>query len=551
MSKNNFMGFEAYKYKNKIRLGYFSFIFFLLFAVILSFYHLRPGKTSPGDSMSGWLYSLPDGSGNVEWISLNSQNCINLNIETPGTCTAGAGYGVTVAGGNVSGVAWSENFGWICFGNTCNGPLWVDLALVNTPDGGPSFATYDGIKFTGWANIYSMKQDGWISLQGNPTAPLPVVEGSTPYKSCFNCDYVGGVICNSCFTDVAADCGLAGNVCYGCTGCTSTSTPPVKCAVCNNCNKYGLIGDPNGNLIRGWAWNGVDIDNDAGHTADIGMGWIKPYSNALFNAFPWLEVKYGNVYSVSGIQGSGAPPNKYNATYCVQSNNTITNFTSGNGCLAPSFESINVPTGTNSYTNVLGKLDRGGILNGNYGVVEEIVTNNAKTHNLAGHAADDQASYDKNLEGKIYHFLGNKLTINKALRFMNASNGDGSGLIIVEGDLFIDRNITYELNSVSKIEELASVGWLVRGRLVIDPSVTEIVGAFYVEGDNGIATGASGNKLIVHGLMIAKRYNFQRTFRSTDEGSEQIVYDGRALINTPPGMEDLTKSLPLWKESAP
>ena len=58
----------------------------------------------------------------------------------------------------------------------------------------------------------------------------------------------------------------------------------------------------------------------------------------------------------------------------------------------------------------------------------------------------------------------------------------------------------------------------------------------YAEGS--IDTGESNYQLLVNGLMIASDFDFLRKKGFLTGGSEKIVYDGRVLVNTPPGMED-------------
>ena len=95
---------------------------------------------------------------------------------------------------------------------------------------------------------------------------------------------------------------------------------------------------------------------------------------------------------------------------------------------------------------------------------------------------------------------------------------------------------------------------LTKGNINIAPSVSHLVGAFYSEGK--ISTGddsGAPNQLEVPGLMIAKDFDFQRTYINplTKTGAERIIYDGRISANTPPGFQDISRSLPLWNEAAP
>lgn len=57
--------------------------------------------------------------------------------------------------------------------------------------------------------------------------------------------------------------------------------------------------------------------------------------------------------------------------------------------------------------------------------------------------------------------------------------------------------------------------------------------------------------LQVNGLFIAKGYNFDRKYTRELEPAEKIIYDGRVVANTPPGLVDFTKALPLYMRVIP
>jgi hypothetical protein len=47
-------------------------------------------------------------------------------------------------------------------------------------------------------------------------------------------------------------------------------------------------------------------------------------------------------------------------------------------------------------------------------------------------------------------------------------------------------------------------------------------------------------------VAVAKQFNFQRNYQGgVNQPSEQIVNDGRIIVNTPPGMNDFIASLPV------
>ncbi|GEM_PF-4169876 len=57
--------------------------------------------------------------------------------------------------------------------------------------------------------------------------------------------------------------------------------------------------------------------------------------------------------------------------------------------------------------------------------------------------------------------------------------------------------------------------------------------------------------LRVSGLFVAKGYNFDRKYLRNLAAAEQIVYDGRVVANTPPGLSDFIKALPVYQRVTP
>lgn len=124
-------------------------------------------------------------------------NCTNgWTGSEAGTC-ATVDYGVTFADGGdgsaaMTGYAWSETVGWVCFGTTCAATL---LPGQTTPEGVAPYAEYraahtvNGTVHTdeiwGWARVISLGDEGWISL--NCANPLP----GQPNGNCTYPYYVG------------------------------------------------------------------------------------------------------------------------------------------------------------------------------------------------------------------------------------------------------------------------------------------------------------------------------------------------------------------------
>lgn len=274
---------------------------------------------------------------------------------------------------------------------------------------------------------------------------------------------------------------------------------------------------------------------------DVGVACPETYGDppqaCMCVARPWLETALGNVYSELGISGPAAPEGEFNATYCVLSTGGIANFTSEEDCYLSAGDLFNFPSQLNKYTNILGNIDIKGITNGLYGDVVII---------------DDASDIPAFLNGKIYYSPNNDINFDMAtLVFQNGvGNNSGAGLIIVRGDITFNSDTEYSPATISKIRNLASVGWISfknpasghGGHIYIDGNTNELAGAFYAE--EQIQTRADDDQLIVNGLMISKDFDFGRTYSSPSQGAERIIFDGRALANPPPGMEDLTRSLP-------
>ena len=55
--------------------------------------------------------------------------------------------------------------------------------------------------------------------------------------------------------------------------------------------------------------------------------------------------------------------------------------------------------------------------------------------------------------------------------------------------------------------------------------------------------------LTVYGVAIARQFHLSRSFKSVTQGSERFIYDGRAVVNPPPGFGDITRALPLFTDT--
>jgi hypothetical protein len=87
------------------------------------------------------------------------------------------------------------------------------------------------------------------------------------------------------------------------------------------------------------------------------------------------------------------------------------------------------------------------------------------------------------------------------------------------------------------------------GNVTIEPGVRNISANIFAEGKITVrSTGIVENDvpLTINGVTVAKQYDLRRLYPgSPTQAAEKFVYDGRIIANTPPGMSDIVKSLPI------
>ncbi len=430
---------------------------------------------------------------------------------------------------NLSGWAWSENVGWICFGVTCN----QNLVCVDTDDAcdPASFGTFvpdnvppgvspdtptgfwaqvvtDGTSdpsVAGWAKILTDGNAGWISL---------------------NCENDG---CSSEYeTEVISEFFMAN-------------------------------GDENNTVLRktlfGWGWQDSIVTP--------GFGWMQ-FNPALSSVTSWLQTRLGDIYAGSGIS-TRRPAGAYNATFRILSNGNIEALSEqGAGIwLDPRYGQIDFPTPDSGYTNVLGSIDVDGLVcETDFGqqTCENSYGNTVRHFSSISQIDLPQDPNRIILDGGIYYHEGD-LTIDR-LGIRNADPDtfdNAAGTIVVDGDLIIEDDITYDggTGSLTRFRNLASIAWIVRGDVIIDPSVRNVVGAFIVLGDGTscasdgcgrFITGNSSVQFTLSGMVMARQFDFGREGGTSTVGSELIIYDGRLLANIPPGLSAFADALPIWRE---
>ncbi len=265
----------------------------------------------------------------------------------------------------------------------------------------------------------------------------------------------------------------------------------------------------------------------------------------------WTKALGGNIYAGGGITGTKAPQQSgvTNAAFCLRSNATI-EWTSPDqyaACKEANVGEIALPTSENRYRSQLGFLDLAGLRTGRYGTVVTV-------------SDSSQVAPANLLGGQIYRYASGGTFTLSAKTFENAigTSGKGAGTLLVEGaDLRITGDISYSPSAVQqRIKNLASFGVIVvkdssgaGGNVYIDPAVTTVSGAIFAEGE--VHTGASNTYLKLFGLFIAKKFDLGRT-NNTDptKPAEEFLFDGRAVVNPPPGMQDAGKSLPRQSDAS-
>ena len=291
-------------------------------------------------------------------------------------------------------------------------------------------------------------------------------------------------------------------------------------------------------------------------------------------AQPYVETRYGNIYSGGNIGSVSEPSSKNSATFLIQAVGAIENWSSLNqvadsddnfppdqqtmpGYAAYPAGKI-LPQKSNNYTVSFASLD---FLNQATAGYETAITKELKSRYGDGRfeKITDAGQIDSILGGKIYYYEGN-LTISSSKTFNVGTAGtpNASGLIIVNGNLTINSNILYQNLAVTKVANIPSAAWLVLGDITVIPAVDTISGAFFALGDvanpctvncgtfnTGNDTGAY-KQLKVNGLIMAQTLDFQRRYTGSNGASELIIYDGRLQANPPLGMEDFMRGLPKW-----
>ncbi len=481
-----------------------------------------------------------DGSGNLEgwakFCSLGSDGWVSLNCSNMAEC-ATSNYKVSVnfSTGVFTGWAWHASTGNSGWG-------WMDFSRVTMNAATESAADNPLLCRNGLDDDL----DGAIDcadtgcMYQEPTCPATEV----------NCALIGNTNC--CANSIDDD-GDGSIDCLDTDVGDCSSIPACQPEVCtdgidNNgngqidCDDAQCIGAPGCEICDNAP---IDDDGDGDVDCDDSDCFTSPLCTPA-----WLESKFGNVYAAQGIEGNPPPALRSNATYCLSTAGTITGFSSEHGCEETGEASVDLPIGPDGYASALGRIDVNGILSGRYGQVKTITS---------------AAQIDSPMSGKVFLYEPTSCSspfILPAMTFNNAAGGEtrGSGLLVIKGcDLRITGNLNYQAaGATGYLRNLASLGILVLskyqgstrlygGRVVVDPGVTQVVGSIFAE--HSISTGSTGDRrtdeqLHMYGSLVSRQILFERQWSSPDEPAEKVEFDGRAIVNPPPGFQDAAKSLP-------
>jgi hypothetical protein len=334
--------------------------------------------------------------------------------------------------------------------------------------------------------------------------------------------------------------------------------------------------------LGGWAWNAWDN----GEPVNPGLGWFQFSPRITTTSKPYFSVERGSIYSLGNIFSRYAPPyGRANASYLIESGGAITNFVSsstlagnyqGELDFRPGIDFLTLNVGTNEkYDNALGNIDLKGLTDiyRTEGGIDDYNKYNSKIETVEGNFFNASP-----LLGKVLHISGDFTPTVSTINSGNAGT-NGSGIVVVEGDLILNNNISYDGDIVDFLVEIPSIVWIVKGDIIIDGDVDSLAGTFIALGDPAAAdcppypvdypdvplppSNSCGridtctddldcnNKLIVYGNVLAKQFDMGRTWSNTSlrDASEIFQNDGRLQANPPAGLVDFSKVVPRFTDS--
>ena len=344
-------------------------------------------------------------------------------------------------------------------------------------------------------------------------------------------------------------------------GCDPSQTDPKEADFCQR------------GALCGWAWN-------SWAAGVYGLGWFQFEPRVVTTSRPFLFVEGGNIYSKGNVLGKYNPPfGKYNSSYLIESGGRISNFVSestlegdyqGELSYRPDIDFLNL-IGT-KYQNVLGAIDYIGLITDVSASTNKYGSDIVEIADLVGNYAAFAAQFDNALDNKVV-VAQSGFIINSALEVQNGDDVtgiSGAGTVVVEGNLEILENITYDaaVGSYTNLKEIPSIVWIIKGDLYVSSDVTELAGTFIVLGDgaspddppcsaeipdNGCGLFLSNFgpdadvPLLVNGSVIARRFDLGRLYNTGNVPAERFLNDGRLQANPPKGMTNFSRVVPRFE----
>lgn len=290
-------------------------------------------------------------------------------------------------------------------------------------------------------------------------------------------------------------------------------------------------------------------------------------------AAPWLRGQRGSIASNGGIFGYDSLSGQSNATFLVQANGALSHFTGGAGVIPNYSSNQAICTSESGLPNT-------GERPGGVDWRRTMITNIGKLMDGSHHSTSETASTFNASSGQVTLNPSNGSNVwvagspenRTGLTITRPEAFRGVGTLVVYGDLTIGpgANMSYQADT----NGVNSLGVIVIGNLNIDPSVTNVVGSFFVLDsdptldDEGcpvnidatktargrVSTGSSANRLNIQGLVVAGAYDLLRYYINPSDSeadpAENIYYDGRVLASTPPGFGTF-RNTASWQEIAP
>lgn len=437
------------------------------------------------------------------------------------------------------------------------------------------------------ASILALEEvSGWSNELGFPidnSAALGTLEGCFNCRETKTCSHDGGACtqnseceaespgstcdtyrnCDNClqytYNDINPDLlesSIAGYQCSSCTfnGPQQANTICTENAYernenfCTTCDKYyqtpGLIvdyttvtNDGYGSMC-GWAWNQAGSGN--------GVGWIQfsPRITAANN--PYFQVNSGDIYAKGHIKNINIlGSNIYNAFVIETNSNTIYNLYASSTLNLINRPLINFPAEnvtTGRYSNVLGSLDYKGLITEVGETGKNKYGSTIDSSPISPNWSLLKHGGSINLGGNVfYESSGSFIADTSDLLIESNDSANGSGVVVINNTAILSHDIFYTNNDKPiNLKNISSVVWIIKGDLVIDPSVKEISGTFIVFGE--FNTGLGSNQLKVNGSVLAQSFVLDRAYSSGP--SELFINDGRLKVNPPSGLQNFSTNLP-------